>query len=294
MNASSARSLVAATLGAAALAAGTAPSAQSTHDVAIVLERVGERLEQYYKRVQNIICTEKVTAQDVGSDLSPRGFARVVESELRVESDSTEDASLPNGARVVRSIRKVNGRAPRPKDKEACYDPNPLSEEPLAFLLPAKREQYAFVWAGFGKERDRNAMLVDFRPRESGKPEVKEHERNREGCLSFSMPGGTRGRLWIDAETHDVLRVEERLVGPVDFIVPVALQRRHNFPDATVLDRFDRYVRYKAVKFDDPPETMLLPEFIDELTIWRGGGSHRIRQAFSEYKRFLTAGRIVK
>jgi hypothetical protein len=33
---------------------------------------------------------------------------------------------------------------------------------------------------------------------------------------------------------------------------------------------------------------------VEEWTIMRGGGSHRTRQVFSDYKRFLTAGRIVK
>src|SRR5262245_24232607 len=65
----------------------TAPAAaQSTHDVSVILDRVGERLTQYYKRIQNIMCVEKQTAVEVGSDLAPRGFTRVVESELRVEA----------------------------------------------------------------------------------------------------------------------------------------------------------------------------------------------------------------
>ena len=48
------------------------------------------------------------------------------------------------------------------------------------------------------------------------------------------------------------------------------------------------------MKFDDPEETMLLPESVDELTVFSGGGSHRTQQRFSNYKRFLTGGRIVK
>lgn len=278
---------------AAVAAAGT--SAQSTHDVSIVLAHVGERLEQYYKRVQNIICTEKTTTQPVSSDMTPTGFARIIESELRVELDAAaDDGEMAAEPKIVRSVRKINGRAPRPKDKEACHDPNPLSIEPLAFLLPANRESYAFSWGGFGKGREQHLMIIEYRPLDTGKPSVKEHERDREGCLSFSMPGGTKGRIWIDAETHDVVRFEERLVSPVDFRIPVALQRRHNFPDMAQLARYDRYVKYKAVVFDDPRETLLLPESIDELAIWRGGGSNRINQRFTDYKRFLTGARVVK
>ena len=240
------------------------------------------------------MCLEKQTAVEVGSDLAPRGFTRVVESELRVETD-IDDGDAPKGVKVIRSVRKVNGRAPREKDKEACYDPNPLSDEPLAFLLPEKREEYVFTWGGFGKGKEQNLILLEFREVARGKPEVKEHERGRENCVSINMPGATKGRVWIDVSTHDVVRVEERLVGPVDFVIPIAIQRKNGgFRDFLVLERNDRYVRYKAVSFDDPMETMLLPESIEELTIARGAGSHRIKQEFSDYKRFLTGARVVK
>lgn len=269
----------------------SAAGAQSTHDVSVILNRVSDRLAQFYKRVQNIVCTEKMTAQNVGHDFSPVGFARVVESELRIEADADDRDAEP---RMVRSIVKVNGRVPRPKDKEACYDPNPLSEEPLAFLLPRNREEYAFTWGGFGKGKEQNLIILEYRAVKTGKPEMREHERNREDCYSFSMPGGTKGRVWIDATTHDVVKIEERLIGPVDFRTPDTIQRRMNMPFSMQLDRFDRYVKYKAVAFDDPPETMLLPESVDELTVFRGGGSHRTQQVFTNYKRFLTGGRIVK
>jgi hypothetical protein len=137
-------------------------------------------------------------------------------------------------------------------------------------------------------------MLIDFRSRETGKPVMKEHERDRDDCFSFSMPGGTKGRVWIDSSTHDVVRVEERLVGPVDFRPPASLLRRPEMPPIVTLDRYDRYVRYKPVHFDEPSETMLLPEQVDEITVFRPGGGHRTVQSYSNYKRFLTGGRIIR
>ena len=44
-----------------------------------------------------------------------------------------------------RELRRVNGRAPRERDKKdrsGCTDLNPLSPEPLAFLLPARRRPW--------------------------------------------------------------------------------------------------------------------------------------------------------
>lgn len=290
------RSRIALVCAAVALTWGVDMSAQSTHDVSVVLARVGERLEHYYKRIQNILCTETLTAQDISSDLSPIGFARVVESELRVEADGggEGDGAVTTDAKVVRLVQKINGRAPKPKEKEGCYDPNPLSPEPLAFLLPAGRGDYAFTWGGFGKGKDQHLMIIEFRSSESGPGEITEPEGKREGCLSLTVPGRTEGRIWVDASTHDVVRMEERLVARTDLRVPFVMQRRHNLPYLLSIDRYTRYFRYKPVSFEDPAEVIVLPESIEELTVLRGAGSHRTRQVFSEYKRFVTNARLIK
>ena len=60
------------------------------------------------------------------------------------------------------------------------------------------------------------------------------------------------------------------------------------------MERADSSVRYRAVAFHDPEEIVLLPESIELLTIFRNAQSYRISQTFSEYKRFMTAGRIVR
>ena len=106
--------------------------------------RVGDRVAEFYTRAKNVICIETSTVQPVDFHNSPGGFARTVESELHVEADSGQ---APGEAVIVRKVRKVNGRAPREKDKKdraGCTDPNPLSSEPLAFLLPAHRSEYRF------------------------------------------------------------------------------------------------------------------------------------------------------
>jgi hypothetical protein len=277
----------------AAAIASTEVLAQSP-DLDVLLARVGARIEQYYARAQNLICLERVTAQPVGYDMIPAGFGRVLEYELHVESDATIDGTRPTDAKVVRDLRKVNGRIPKAQDKSGCFDPNPLSPEPLAFLLPSHRGEYAFQWAGFGKGKARNAMLVDFRPLETGKPQIQEDAEGRPGCFSISLPGATRGRIWIEADTNDVLRVEEHLAGPIDFPVPYEQQRRHGLPPSLMIERYDWAVRYKAVAFEDPMETLLLPESIEVLAMVRGAQSHRKHQVFSNYRRFMTDARVVK
>jgi hypothetical protein len=278
----------------AAVTAGAAAQ-QPSPDLDILLTRIGERVERYYQRAQNLICTERVIAQPVGTDSSPAGFARVLEYELHVESDAGTDSGSPKDVKVVRDLRRINGRAVKTvPDRRDCFDPNPLSPEPLAFLLAANRKDYAFSWAGFGKGRDKNLMLIDYRPLETGKPQLVETPDAKPGCFSVSMPGGTRGRIWVEVETDEVVRMEEHLAHPVDVPVAYDQQRKHGLPDQLVIDRYDYQIRYKPVTFDDPKETLLLPESIDMLAMFRGAQSHRKRQVFSDYKRFMTAGRIVK
>ena len=70
-----------------ALATWTAAGAQAQPNVDELLLRIGERVTEFYKRAKNVICTETSTVQPIDSSHSTQGFARTVESELRVELD---------------------------------------------------------------------------------------------------------------------------------------------------------------------------------------------------------------
>jgi hypothetical protein len=280
--------LLAASLGVpGVLAAGL--TAQPSRDLADTLARVGDRVRQYYSRAQSIMCIERVTVQHLRSDLMPDGFGRVLEYELRVDWDASEDAEGPPEARVVRELRKVNGRPPRPKDKEGCLDPKSGALEPLAILLPRHREEYTFAWNGPGRLKERRTMMVDYRSRKPGAIEGTW----KGDCVSIDAPGRTKGRIWVDEVTHDVLRLDEQLIGQFEYRVP----REHwgfNGPQSWTIERADSSIRYRPVVFHDPEEIVVLPESIEVLTIFRGAQSYRISQTFSGYRRFITAGRVVK
>jgi outer membrane lipoprotein-sorting protein len=270
-------------------------SAQAPADVHTILQRVGERLVEYYKRAQSLICVEKSTVQPIGADLTPRGFGRVTEYELRLEPDGDDAEQV----KVVRQMLRVNGRPPRERDardRAGCTDANPLSPEPLAFLLPARRDEYTFTFAGVGKGKDANTLILEFTSTPgSGKGELVEDPLGHEDCFSWSASLTMKGRVWVDAATYQVRRLEQRMAGMVELSVPMKLQRRHNLNRWVTVDRYDTTIQYRSVPFHDPDEAMLLPESIDTLSAIRGGlESIRRRQVFSNYKRFLTGGRVVK
>ena len=268
--------------------------AQAQPSVDELLSRVGEKIAEFYDRAQHVIFLETSRVQPINLSYAPQGFARTVESELRVEAESGDTAV---GAKVVREVRKVNGRVPREKDRDrdGCTDPNPLSTEPLEFLLPAHRSEYRFTVAGFAKDRDRPAVRIDFASvNRRSNPELIEDTEGHEDCFDWSEPMASRGRVWVDAESYDVLRVERSVSGPVSVRVPLRIQRRYNLKTHVVIMREDTTIRYRKVAFTDPDESLILPESIDMLSLVSGGlQSTRRSQVYSDYKRFVTGARLV-
>jgi len=273
----------------------TATRAQTLVDVEELLNRVGERVAAFYKIANNVVCIETSTVQQLDFNNAPDGMARTVESELRVEP---EGGPAPGEPAVLRKIRKVNGRAPRERDKKdraGCTDPNPLSTEPLAFLLPAHRSEYQFKTAGTAREKNRPVIVIDFTSvNRKSNPELIEDPGGHDDCFDWSGHVASRGRIWVDAASHDVIRVDRSIPGPVDVTVPVRIQRRHLLGGWVVIVRDDMSIRYKAVSFSDPDEVLLLPESILSFTVMRGGlASARRSQTFSDYKRFVTEGKVL-
>jgi hypothetical protein len=255
-------------------------------------------LDQLISRVgaQTVMCTERSTVQPVGRDWSVDGMARTVESDLRVEMHGA-DTDMPAEPTVIREVRRVNGRPPNPRDvksRSGCTDPNPLSPEPLSFLLPAHREEYRFTSLRSGKDHDRAALIIGFQTvNRRSRVDLIEDEHGHEDCFDWKGSVSKSGKLWVDAVTEDVLKVETWLDGPVDIQVSRALQRRYNLAPSIVLERDDLTLRYKMFRFEEPEESLLLPEAVESLTILRNDlQSIRRHDVFNDYRRFLTSTRI--
>lgn len=272
-----------------------ARTAANGQDIDTLVDQIGERVAAYYQRAQRLVCTERSTVVPIDKDWSLQGFARTVESELRVELDSADGDTLP-AARITRQIRRVNGREPRERDKKdrsGCTDPTPLSPEILNFLLPGYRDEYRFTAVRNGRERNRSALIVDYASTQRSRPELIEDEYGHDDCFDWKGPVAVAGRVWVDADTRDVLRLDRRVTGPTDVRVPDRLQRKHLFSPWLTIDRDDLTMRFKEVSFTDPDETIVLPESVEWVTVLRSGlQSTRRTQVFSDYRRFLTTSRV--
>lgn len=275
----------------AAIAADQAPG----FDLAFVLNRAGERVAEYFARAQSIVCLEKVSLQKLALGFGADGPARFVESELRLSWDPSPENPTPTEARTLRQVLRVNGSAPRKKDYQNCTTPEQQDseEQPLSILLPQQRAKYTFT-AGERETIDgRAAVVIAFREIQKPKVDVSLVDDN-EDCISFDIEGGMRGKVWIDAETHDVLRLDRSLSGLVDIPLPRKATRRGGVLQWT-MERWDSTMRFKRITFQDPPETLVLPVTASTLQVTRGSGTPRLRTQtqFIAYRRFMTGARVV-
>jgi hypothetical protein len=262
-------------------------------DLDRTLARAGERVAAFFTRAQSLVCTELVTMQPLSSSLTADGFSRTVESELRISWDPTDEGPATE-AQLRRQVLKVNGRPPRPKDRGSCTTPehNDTETQALSMLLPQQRDKYEFAIAGAAQVDGRDSVMVDFREIAKVSADVKPVE-GLEDCISYDLTGGQRGRVWIDRETFDVLRLDQRLVGMIDLRMPRVMLRRPGAATFLTLERADSSMRFARIAFAQPDESLLLPSVTTELRIVRGASRLRTMTKYLNYKRFLTGSRVV-
>ncbi len=276
-----------------ALATSLSAQQPSAVDIAGVLQRAGDKVSAFFARAQSIMCLEKVSVQKLSMSLGADGPARRVDSELRLAWEPSAEDPTPE-ARTLRQVLRVNGSPPRKKDYENCTTPEQQDseEQPLSLLLPGERAKYAFTHSGRDLVDRREAIVISFREIRKPTVDVSLVEDN-EDCVSFDIEGGMRGRIWIDAETHDVLRIDRSLSGLIEIPLPRKLARRPGVEPYWTAERIDSTIRFRRVTFEDPQETLVLPVESTQLQIIRGAGRRRTSTQYLSYRRFITGARVV-
>jgi hypothetical protein len=276
-----------------ALATSLSAQQPSAVDIAGVLQRAGDKVSAFFARAQSIMCLEKVSVQKLSMSLGADGPARRVDSELRLAWEPSAEDPTPE-ARTLRQVLRVNGSPPRKKDYENCTTPEQQDseEQPLSLLLPGQRAKYAFTHSGRDLVDRREAIVISFREIRKPTVDVSLVEDN-EDCVSFDIEGGMRGRIWIDAETHDVLRIDRSLSGLIEIPLPRKLARRPGVEPYWTAERIDSTIRFRRVTFEDPQETLVLPVESSQLQIIRGAGRRRTSTQYLSYRRFITGARVV-
>ena len=258
-------------------------------DLETILARVGVQLERRYERAEHIISTEMVWVRSFTHDMRSTAPPRRLEFERRVEWGAAKENGLPT-VTVFRELLSVNGREPQQRDLDACLTPLSETEDPLSALLPVQQGEFEFSLGELEWMDDRRVARLDYVPLEEGPTEVVWDE----DCVSISLPGRSRSEAWVDVESGDVLRLDERLARRFEFREPA--DRPQARQGLIALERDDVSIRYQRVTFENPAETLMLPRSIERSWTLRGAGfvpRYYRSQQFSNHRRFVTAGRLV-
>ena len=254
-------------------------AAQTTD--ADLIARVGVYVQRYYARAQMLVATETVTVEPVSRQLKSEGPPRRVVNELRIEWD----ARVGSEPRAVRELLTAVGPRRGPPGEPDCLDPRSFTLEPLAFLLPANRGGIRLSVGRLETIAGVRARRIDYQPRAPESPRVRWNGK----CGWVDTFGRTRGSVWVDPATGEVLRFAERLSGRVDLPGPG--------PDAPrfVAERADTTIEYRKFPFFEPDESLLLPSRVESITFIRNSAVPRVRvtRTFANYRRFLTGGRVL-
>lgn len=271
---------------------GFAAQSRPQGDLDAVLGGVRTYLADYFARAQSIVADEAVTIQPIGSDMMPEAVgARTLRNELRLSWEPTESGGI-GAAEVLRNLISVNGRPPREKDRDKCFDPKATSPEMLAVLfLSDDRENLRYSISSRRKLRGRPAIAVEIRDTSTGPLQTVVSED--EQCIGWQKPGSQRWRVTLDAENYSVMRYEQYLSAPMDVQVPRS--RKHGTPERQlVVDRFTETIDYQLARFNNPDEAIMLPTSREVVQIFRGPGSMRTSYRYRNYRRFMTGIRIVQ
>ena len=262
---------------------------ESTVDLEAVLTRVGAQLLNRYQLSHRIVSTETVWSRSFTHSMRSGGPVQRLEFERRVEWTPPKGERLPS-VTVFRELQLVNGREPQRHELDACLIPPPETEDPLSVLLPIRQKEFEFSLGDSEWTDGRRVVQLEFVPLVEGPAEVNWDE----DCVSILLSGRSAGRVWVEVESGDVLRLDEYLIGEFNFREPA--NRAWSRSGWITLERDDRSIRYERVVFDKPVEVMMLPRSIERSWVLRGNGSvpryHR-SQEFSNHRRFVTGGRLL-
>lgn len=265
------------------VASGTVCVGAAQNTDAALLARVGDYVERYYARAQTLVVTETVSIEPVTRLLNSNGPSRQVVNEMRIEWDG----QMGSQPREVRELVSASGRRFGPSGQSECLDQRSVTFGPLAFLLPGNRDGYRFSVGRLGSINGVRTRRIDYETRRPGPPRVRWNGK----CGWVDSYGRTRGSVWVEPASGEVLRFVERLSGHVDLPGPAGDDNAPRF----VAERADTTIEYRKFAFVDPGETLLLPSRVESVTFIENAAVPRVRvtRTFTDYRRFLTAGRVV-
>ena len=251
--------------------------------VAALVERMTERVQSYYDRLTTVAFTESVVQEDLRPNLTVWGKPHTFEYEVIVTREPPKKGQRLPQIRAERTLRSEDGKPVGRHHEQQCLDPEESYLDPLMFLLPPTRDLYGFTRRAAAD----GPVVLDFAETKMERTQVTWKDSH---C--FSSDGGRSvGAIWLDPETADVVRLEKKLVQPYPIL---QTSGGSMFSGIVVIEQSELSIRLRQVIFDDPEETLTLPESIVTVTAVRNALPRRRRttQTFTNFHRFMTSGKV--
>jgi hypothetical protein len=274
-------------------------------ELATLLDRVGERVNTYYVDLQKFTWTDTVRQLSLGEDQTPQGNPRDLVYDMIIRLDpvppraDTPPPLPPFFTTDLSELISVDGKTFLKGDSPVRSDPKAGDIGLLWILLWAPRRpehNYEFSFAGRADLDGRKTLMVDiaYSPRvySVGPFDVpKTGSSNRIPSVvwqgdSFTVLIQTTGRIWIDPDTYDVLRLETR-TKPFEFEKPDGRGK--------LKFEFGMTARFRSMTVENPKQTLMVPESIETVQTVKGMQPPIVRttHTFGNFKRFAADVKII-
>ena len=179
-------------------------------ELSMILQRVRERVTRHYLALQSLAWTDTVKVEATGE--KPREL--VYDSIVRLQEPVPGDNAVPFYIRDVSELRAVNGKPVKKNELPKSTDPRAANMGTLSFLLLSEERsrKYAFSYAGPTDLSDRKVLRIDINSPQTTPPKVTWDDTFVFFGVRYHFQVSglqfTKGVLWVDPETYEVLRLE--------------------------------------------------------------------------------------
>jgi len=222
-----------------------------------ILENSGRRVKEFVANVDRFAATEAVTHQSINKwGLASRPMTLQFDYVVSIKKNRL-------GMLNVEEYRDTHRSAPQFPDGVTTTGLPAL----VLIFHPSNVENFQLTCEGLARSRGVEAWQIYFRQRADKPNIIRTYQIGAQGPTSAVA---LKGRVWIAADSFQIVRLETDLVAPLPQIRLVA--------DHAAIE-------YGPVHFQSRNLEMWLPQIAEVFYDWRGRRSHR-RHSFKNYMLF--------
>jgi len=257
-------------------------------ELSTILQHVRERVTRHYLDLQSPAWTDTVKVEATGE--KPREL--VYDSIVRLQEPVPGDNAVPFYIRDVSELRAVNGKPVKKNELPKSTDPRAANMGTLSFLLRSEEQSrnYAFSYAGPADLRGRRVLRIDINSPQKTPPKVTWDDAFVFFGVRYHFQVSglqfTKGVLWVDPETYEVLRLEWK---------SDQFEFQRTADSQKIKYETGLKVQFQSMPLAEPNQTIAVPVSAEFTGIITRDDVRVSRQThtFSNYKRFTGDAKVI-